>query len=150
MKTNTIFLTFLMAFASFATFAQSSSDKNIERTFVQSFDLQGNTTVLLDIQNAEIELKTWTNTDISVQMSVSVPLNLEGFLKSLVAAGRYTLKDTPADGVMSLVGANLKRTIIFRGSPWNDKIKCVVYAPAKVTVEVVKPVAAAPLLLVGN
>ncbi len=132
MKIIATVLSVCLFWASNPIFAQ-----HIEKTIVQSFDLQGLKAVILDIPNADVEVKTWSNSELSVQMTISVPSNLEEMQKSLIAAGRYTLKATPTANTMNLVGLNLKRNIIFRGAPWKDKVKCVVFAPQKAAVQVV-------------
>ena len=79
-------LTVLLVFVSSMTYGQQ-----VEKTLVKSFNLEGNQQVALQM-DGPIEVRTWNNNFLRVQMQVTLREGSEALLKSLVQAGRYNLR----------------------------------------------------------
>lgn len=106
----------------------------IEKTLVKSFDLDGSQLVRLDLPG-KVEIKTWENETLRVQMTISLDTGTEAMLKSLVTAGRYNAKsDNQADGFRILM-PGLVNELMVRGKTVTEQFTFIVFAPKKVTVQ---------------
>ncbi len=111
------------------TFATAQS---VEKTFVKSFNLQGNNIVILDL-NGDVEVKEWDNKLVRVQMTVSLESSSTNILKALLQAGRYNLKsnDTEDGYVINMPGMQKE----IKGRKLGEKVKYLIYAPSDVLVK---------------
>lgn len=119
----------LLLIATTFTFAQEA-----EKTLVKSFNLQGNQVVVLDLEGA-IEVKTWSNDIMRVQMTISHKNTSEAILKSLIKAGRYNLKSAIEEDGLKVTAPGLQREVTIRGKLLDDSVSYVVFAPENVLVK---------------
>lgn len=119
----------LLLIATTFTFAQEA-----EKTLVKSFNLQGNQVVVLDLEGA-IEVKTWSNDIMRVQMTISHKNTSEAILKSLIKAGRYNLKSEIEEDGLKVTAPGLQREVTIRGKLLDDSVSYVVFAPENVLVK---------------
>ena len=105
-----------------------------EKILVKSFNLQGKETVELNL-DGPIEVKTWKNDILRVQMSVGLPNGTTTVLKSLVQVGRYNLKSAIEEEVYSIFLPALEKAVKVRGTLLEEQISFLVYAPEYVEVK---------------
>lgn len=121
-------LSFLLIATTF-TFAQGA-----EKTLVKSFNLQGNQIVVLDFEGV-VEVKTWSNDIMRVQMTITHKNTSESILKSLIKAGRYNLKSTIDEDGLKVTAPGLQREVTISGKLLEDAISYVVFAPENVLIK---------------
>lgn len=121
--------TFLILITTSFGFGQTA-----EKILVKSFNLQGKQTVELNL-DGPIEVKTWKNDILRVQMSVTLPNSTTTILKSLVQVGRYNLKSSIEEEVYSIFLPALERAVKVRGTLLEEQISFLVYAPEYVEVK---------------
>jgi hypothetical protein len=112
-----------------ASYAQTTTEK----TFVKSFNLQDKNVVLLDL-DGEVEVKSWTNKILRVQMEISLEDGTSSMLKSLVQIGRYNLKSEFGDDFIKILAPAMRKEIRIRGKLLKENIVYTVFAPENVTV----------------
>ena len=123
-------LTVLLLFVSFMTYGQQ-----VEKTLVKSFNLQGSQIVALQM-TGPIEVRTWNNNFLRVQMQVSLKEGSEALLKSLVQAGRYNLRYEMDGEAYTVLAPQLGLEVKVGGKPLQDVVSYLVYAPENVIVKV--------------
>jgi macrodomain Ter protein organizer (MatP/YcbG family) len=131
MKNNTLIsalFTVLLLFVSLFAFGQS-----VEKTLVKSFNLKGHESVSIEM-DAPVEVKTWDNTIMRVQIQINLENGSDALLKSLVQAGRYNLRNKIEDGEYKVYAPALDMQVKIGGKPLQDHVSFIVYKPKKVTV----------------
>ncbi|MEZ5042712.1 MAG: hypothetical protein R2828_22655 [Saprospiraceae bacterium] len=108
--------------------------QQVEKILVKSFNLQGKQTVELDL-DGPIEVKTWKNDILRVQMSVSLQNGSESILKSLVQVGRYNLKSDITDEKFSIYLPTLEKEVKIRGTLLEEQVSFLVFVPENVEVK---------------
>ena len=111
-----------------------SQAQQAEKTLVKSFNLSGQTAVFLDLEG-EMEVITWSEPQMRVQMKINLQNGNENMLKSLVTAGRYNLNTKEENGTYSIVAPGLDRQIKLSGGQMlGEQISFQVFAPKNVSV----------------
>lgn len=123
-------LTVLLLFVSFMTYGQQ-----VEKTLVKSFNLEGNQQVALQM-DGPIEVRTWNNNFLRVQMQVTLREGSEALLKSLVQAGRYNLRHEIEEETYKVLAPMLAMEVKVGGKPLQDEVSYIVFAPENVVVKV--------------
>lgn len=121
-------LTVLLLFVSFMTYGQQ-----VEKTLVKSFNLQGSQTVALQM-DGPVEVKTWNNNFLRVQMQVTLKEGSEALLKSLVQGGRYNLRFEMGNDAYKVLAPKLGFEVKVGGKLLQDEVSYIVFAPENVTV----------------
>ncbi|MGB1120714.1 MAG: hypothetical protein ACPG3Z_01880, partial [Saprospiraceae bacterium] len=71
-----------------------------EKTVVKTFNLQGSTSVVLDL-NGDVEVQEWSESTLRIHMNIKLENSNVHMLKYLLTQGRYNLKlDNTDAGVM--------------------------------------------------
>ena len=122
--------TALLLFVSLLSYGQQ-----VEKTLVKSFNLQGNQVVAMQM-DGPIEVRTWDNDFLRVQMQVSLEEGSEALLKSLVQAGRYNLRYEVDEEAYRILAPQLALEVKVGGKPLKDKVSYLVFAPENVLVKV--------------
>jgi hypothetical protein len=104
-----------------------------ERTFVKSFNLQGKQTVVLDIGD-NVQVTTWDNDIMRVQMTVSLPNSSDALLKSLAEIGRYGLTNTPNPETLNFSTPALRNPLKINGNPVTETVSFTIFIPKNITV----------------
>ncbi|MCB9264815.1 MAG: hypothetical protein H6558_07315 [Lewinellaceae bacterium] len=129
-RLQSLTLTVLLLFVSFMGFGQQ-----VEKTLVKSFNLQGNQVVALQM-DGPIEVTTWNNNFLRVQMQVTLKEGSEALLKSLVQAGRYNLRYEIDEEAYKVLAPKLDFEVKVGGKPLQDEVSYIVFAPENVIVKV--------------
>ena len=103
-----------------------------ERTLVKSFNLEGQQEIQLDL-DGPVEVRTWSENYLRVQMTVRLDNGSERRLKGLLAAGRYHLA-SEVDGVFNVFAPGLARPVPSSGAPLIEQFSFVLDVPEQVTV----------------
>lgn len=123
-------LAVLLLFVSYMSYGQQ-----VEKTLVRSFNLQGSQVVALRM-DGPIEVKTWNNNFLRVQMEISIEEGSEALLKSLVQAGRYNLVYEINDQAYTVTAPKLGLEVKVGGKPLQDKVSYIIFAPENILVKV--------------
>ncbi len=126
---NTYLTLALLGCATMVVEAQSG-----EKLLVKSFNLQGKETVTLDL-GGDVDVQTWTNDIIRIQMNIMLPSGNNTMLKSLIKAGRYQLRSKIQNDEFLVFAPNLQREVKVQGDLLTEKISFTVFAPEDVIVK---------------
>jgi hypothetical protein len=132
MKTSSRLISTLLITACFST---ASLAQNTEKVLVKSFNLQGAQEVKLQL-NGPVEVKTWDQDILRVQMTISLGNLSESLLKSLIQAGRYNLRAEMNSGAMQISAPASTKEVRINGTLINEQFSFIVFAPSKVHVEI--------------
>lgn len=103
------------------------------RTLVKSFSMQGKSTVLLTF-NGPVEVKTWANETVRVQMAVMLEGGNENSLNALVQSGRYNLISSVTDEALKVFCPGMARQTKFNGANIKEIVTYTVFVPEGVNV----------------
>ena len=104
-----------------------------EKTLVKTFNLHGNNVVRLDI-NGPVEVRTWKNPTMRVQMTISSENGSNALLKSLVQSGRYNLRSTQGEEGLVINAPAFKREVKLGKTLIQENLSFVIYAPENTSV----------------
>lgn len=121
--------TFISAMFLFASTAMSA--QGVEKTLVQSFNLQGNKSVEMDVK-LPVEVQTWDSDVLRVQMNIEMKTGTEGLLKSLITARRYNLEYKVENGNFIIYAPSIDREVKIGGQPIQENITLIVFVPEDV------------------
>lgn len=109
--------------------------QHAEKTLVKAFNLKGQTEIFLDVEGS-VNVTTWNEPQMRVQMTITLQNGSETMLKSLVTAGRYNLDSDEENGEYRIVAPGLDRQVKFSsGRLLGEQISFTVFAPKDVTVK---------------
>lgn len=106
----------------------------VEKTLVKSFPIEANQTVSLDLQGI-VEVKTWENDFLRVQMTITLSNGTESTLKALVTAGRYNLIAKTSGDQVTISAPAMAKTVQVSGKALEDNVTYLVFAPKNATVK---------------
>ena len=130
----TTFLRFFTTITLLLLIAPLAFGQVAEKTLVKSFAVDKNQTVSIDVPGP-VEVKSWSNTTIRVQMTITLQNGNEAILKSLISAGRYNLVAKEEAGVVIIHAPALEKEVQIGGEPLKDAISIIVFAPDSVTIK---------------
>ena len=117
-----------------STMITTTFGQGVEKTLVKSFNLEGISTVQFDVEGS-VEIKTWNNELLRVQMTISAENSSENVLKSLISSGRYNLKaDSTAEHFVIKAPA-LQKEVMISGKKLEDVVSFIIFAPKDVAVK---------------
>lgn len=114
--------------------ANTAVAQQAERILVKSFNLKGNSVVLMDV-DGNVEVKEYNGDIIRVQMSIGLMNGSNSILKSLIKAKRYNLIAEEGEGELVLSMPSLEKKVTVRGTELTERISYTVFAPADVLVK---------------
>lgn len=112
----------------------SYSQTLVEKTLVKSFNLKGNSLVVLDLLG-EMEIKEWSNDIMRIQMTIKLEEGTNSMLKSLIQNGRYNLVASEGEDDYKIYAPSMNKEITVRGKVLKENIVYTVFAPENVTVK---------------
>jgi hypothetical protein len=129
MKNLLTFITLILA-TSF-TYGQT------EKTVVKTFNLQGSTSVVLDL-NGDVEVQEWSESTLRIHMNIKLENSNVHMLKYLLTQGRYNLKlDNTDTGVMITSPGRDKDVVINKeGDTLSETVTYTVFVPQNVSTEI--------------
>jgi hypothetical protein len=130
MKTLRILTTVLLAIM----IANTAVAQQAEKILVKSFNLKGNSIVLMDV-SGNVEVQEHKSDFIRVQMAIELTNGTSSILTSLIKAKRYNLVGTVADDQLVLNMPSLEKQVKVGGKELTEKISYTVFAPADVLVK---------------
>ena len=113
--------------------ATSGIAQQAEKSLVKSFSLLGNQTLVIDLEGP-VEVKTWKNNSVRVQMDIELYNRPVTFLKGMIMAGRYNLKSTQIEEGLLIKAPGMEREVKLKGEELKEKLAYVVFAPENVQV----------------
>jgi hypothetical protein len=126
---HTISQVFLLLFVLFAAHGQP-----VEKTLVKSFNLEGKTAVAWQVPGP-VEVQTWNQNYLRVQMQITLDNGNEAIFKSLVQAGRYNLRMELADERGTISAPAMAREVQIGGQPLGERVSFLIYAPDNLLIE---------------
>jgi hypothetical protein len=99
-----------------------------EKTLVKAFNLQGHQLIEVDLEGP-VEVRTWNQKILRVQMRIQLENGSNNLLKSLVQIGRYNLKSGMGEAGYQIYAPNLDREVKIGGQLIKENLTYVIYAP---------------------
>jgi hypothetical protein len=108
-----------------------------EKTVVKTFNLQGSTSVVLDL-NGDVEVQEWSESTLRIHMNIKLENSNVHMLKYLLTQGRYNLKlDNTDTGVMITSPGRDKDVVINKeGDTLSETVTYTVFVPQNVSTEI--------------
>lgn len=128
-RSQILFVSFILL-ATSGLFAQS-----VEKTLVRSFNIQEAQVVALQVDHP-VEVKTWSQKIMRVQINVGLDRGSESMLRSLVQAGRYNLKGGMKNDYYVVTIPGLSREVRVNGAILAENLSYVIFVPENVHVDV--------------
>ena len=106
------------------------------KTFTKSFNTDSKGVIRLELANA-IDLKTWDNPSVRIEISVSLPSGNSSVLNELANVGRYNLvaKSIDSDDALVISAPNLQKQIRIKGEELKENVSYIVYVPKNLKIE---------------
>jgi hypothetical protein len=107
-----------------------------EKTLVKTFNLQGSTAVVLDL-DGEVVIREWGEKTMRVHMNIQLQNTNVHMLKHLMTKGRYNLNidNSGSASVVTSPGRNQDVIINKQGDTLKENVSYIVFIPAKIRVE---------------
>lgn len=107
-----------------------------EKTLVKTFNLQGSTAVVLDL-DGDVIIKEWGEKTMRVHMNIQLQNTNVHMLKHLMTKGRYNLSldNLGSASVVTSPGRNQDVIINKQGDTLKENVSYIVFIPANVTAE---------------
>lgn len=105
-----------------------------QKTLVKSFAVAKGQSIELDVAHP-VEIKTWSNDLMRVQVTIQLENGNEAILKSLIGVGRYNFVAQQDGTSMTITAPNLDREVKIGGEPLMDDISIVMFVPDNVQVK---------------
>lgn len=104
-----------------------------EKTLVKAFNLKGTQIVEMQLDGS-IEVQTWNNNIMRIQLNIQLDNGSTAILKSLIKAGRYNLKGIEKNGDFIITAPGLGREVKIGGKALVDAVSYQVFVPKNVQV----------------
>lgn len=124
--------TFLIALLAAAT---PLSAQTAAKTFNKTFNTDGQGTITLDLPGT-IDVKTWDNTTVRIEISVSLPSGNNAMLSELATVGRYNLISKSTLTQLLITAPNMAKQVRVKGEIIKETLTFVVFAPKDLKIEV--------------
>ena len=108
--------------------------QQVEKTLVKSFNLHGHQVVEAALPGA-IEVKTWKNNTMRVQMVVGLANGSVNMLKSLVQVGRYNLNGTDDEEQFTISAPSLEKEVKLKNGILQEQVSFLIFAPENVVIK---------------
>lgn len=105
-----------------------------EKTFVQSFNMQGKKSVTLDLPGYVL-VKEWPGEVLRIQMNVSLEKGVPNTLKGLATTGRYLVRPQLEDDMLKIAAPGLEKKVTYRGVSVEESIHFIIHVPVGTRVE---------------
>jgi len=125
--------------------ASSAVAQQAEKILAKSFNLKGNTIVLMDVKG-NIEVKEHKRDFIRVQMAIELRNGTSSILCSLIKAKRYNLVGSVVDDHFVLNMPSLEKRVKVGGKELSEKVSYTVFAPSDVLVKLSNDTSASRLV----
>ena len=122
-----------------------------EKTVVKTFNLQGNTSIILNL-NGAVKIEEWSESTLRVHMNIKLNNSNVHMLKYLLTQGRYnlTLENTSRGFTMSSPGRNENVIINKNGDVLSETVTYTVFVPHNVTTEIINESVSEEILNTGE
>ncbi len=117
-----------------STMITTTFGQGVEKTLVKSFNLEGISTVHFDVEGL-VEIKTWDNELLRVQMTITAQNSSENVLKSLISSGRYNLKADHTAESFVIRAPVLQKEVMISGKKLEDVVSFIIFAPKNVAIK---------------
>lgn len=120
-----------LVLASTFAFAQT------EKTVVKTFNLQGSTSVVLNLKG-DVEVQEWSESTLRVHMNIKLENSNVHMLKYLLTQGRYNLKLENTDAGVTIASPGRDKDVIINkeGDKLSETVTYTVFVPQNVATEV--------------
>lgn len=129
MTTRSTFLVMLLAAA-----APLAAQTTAARTFNKTFNTDGEQMITLDLPGT-VDLKTWDNPTIRIEISVSLPSGNSAMLNELATVGRYNLVSKSTLNQLLISAPNMAKQVRVKGEIIRETLTFVVFAPKDLKIE---------------
>lgn len=106
----------------------------VEKTFVQSFNPQGLPVVLADLKG-DIQIETWTQPTVRLQLTVRIKNANETSLRTLITTGRYRLYGKSEGTTFYITAPSLRRDAQLNNTTIHEEFEVKVFVPENINLE---------------
>jgi hypothetical protein len=108
-----------------------------EKTLVKTFNLQGNTSVVLNL-NGNVIVEEWGESTLRVHMNITLENTNVNMLKYLITQGRYNLllAITDTSAILSSPGRDKDVIVNKVGDVLSEEVSYTVFVPRNIQVEI--------------
>jgi hypothetical protein len=108
-----------------------------EKTLVKTFNLQGNTSVVLNL-NGNVIVEEWGESTLRVHMNITLETTNVNMLKYLITQGRYNLllAITDTSAILSSPGRDKDVIVNKVGDVLSEEVSYTVFVPRNIQVEI--------------
>jgi hypothetical protein len=113
-----------------------------EKTLVKTFNLQGNTSVALNL-NGKVTVEEWGESTLRVHMNISLENTNVNMLKYLITQGRYNLVLATTDTGAELTSSGRNKDVVINkaGDVLSEIVTYTVFVPRNSEVEILNKAA---------
>jgi hypothetical protein len=115
-------------------FVPTANGQSALRTLVRSFNVEGKTAIQFDL-TGKMEIKTWENAFVRVQMSVGLPHNDDNALRSLIESGRYEISSKTEGTSFTVTAPQLAKPVTIQNKTLTESINYTVYVPKRLAMK---------------
>ncbi len=107
-----------------------------EKTLVKTFNLQGSTAVVLDL-DGEVVIKEWGEKTMRIHMNIQLENTNVHMLKYLMTKGRYNLNIDNSGSASVVTSPGRKQDVIInkQGDTLKENVTYIVFVPVNVSTE---------------
>lgn len=140
-----LFTLIILILATSFTYAQT------EKTVVKTFNLQGSTSVILNL-NGDVEVQEWSESTLRVHMNIKLENSNVHMLKYLLTQGRYNLVLENTDTGVTITSPGRDKDVIINkeGDKLSEAIKYTVFVPQNVATEILNKKAVEETVSTGD
>ena len=111
-----------------------TAGQNASKTFSKSFNATAKKSVTFDLPGT-VELKTWDNATIRIEITVSLASGNAALLNELANVGRYNLISTGTSTSLVISAPNLQKQVRLKGEALKEQVNYLVFVPKNIAVE---------------
>ena len=108
-----------------------------ERTVVKTFNLEGSTSVIVNL-NGDVEVQEWSESTLRVHMNIKLENSNVHMLKYLLTQGRYNLKLEQTDAGTTMTSPGRAKDVVINkeGDTLSETVTYTIFVPQNVSTEI--------------
>lgn len=106
-----------------------------EKNLIKSFNTGGKDQLAFELPGP-VDVKTWDNTTVRIELKLALPNSNGGTLDELIRLGRYNLVSSLVDDVFTINSPNTARKLTIKGQELKESLSYIVSVPKTALVKV--------------
>lgn len=109
--------------------------QHTEKSLIKSFNTGGKNALAFELPGP-VEVKTWDNTTVRIELKLALPNSNGGTLDELIRLGRYNLVSTLDGEIFTVSSPHTARKLSIKGQELKENLSYVVSVPKTALVKV--------------